>query len=380
MYRFRVKTGKGSYPVVVGRGAWRDLRKLLPAYSSVFVLTEKAIWNGWGKAFQDQTGLSPFSPKVMFIPGGEKSKSMAEAERVAGLLLKLGADRRSLLVLFGGGVVGDLGGFVASTYMRGIDCVQAPTTLVGQVDSAVGGKTAVNLGAMKNLVGTFFPPRAVLADPSVMASLSARIFRSGLYEVVKHAILAGPKACNRLERDLEGLEAADTAKLEGVVARSVTVKIDVVNRDERERSLRHVLNLGHTFGHALEEATSYQKFLHGEAVGWGLLAITLLAERLGYLKAEVSAPRGRKTRSAASDAERIRALVRGVGPLPPIGDVDSKKITGLLPQDKKTIGGEIHWVVPESIGKVGIVKGISLELAASVWKQLQQSAEVTNAE
>ncbi|HEV2379525.1 MAG TPA: 3-dehydroquinate synthase [Terriglobia bacterium] len=375
MHRFRVKTDRGSYPVVVGRGAWQDLQKLLPRYSSVFVLTEKAIWNRWGEAFQDETGLSTFAAKVLFIPGGEKSKSMAEAERTAGMLLTLGADRRSLLVLLGGGVVGDLGGFVASTYMRGIDCVQAPTTLVGQVDSAVGGKTAVNLGAMKNLVGTFSPPRLVLADPVVMSSLSVRIFRSGLYEVVKHAILAGPEAFGRLERDLEGLEPGDAAKIEGIVARSVKVKIDVVNRDERERSLRHVLNLGHTFGHALEEATNYRRFLHGEAVGWGLLAITLIAEHLGYMKAGTSGPRSRARGSAASVAERIRGLVRRIGPLPSIRDVEPTKIRRLLPQDKKTIGGEIHWVIPESIGKVRIVKGISLDEAESVWNELRLSDE-----
>lgn len=362
MHRFRVKTEQDIYPVVVGRGAWRKLRQVWPGYSSVFVLSEKAIWNRWQPAFDAETGLSRETSRVLFIPGGEKSKSMEEAERAAEMLLCHGADRRSLLVLFGGGVVGDLGGFVASTYMRGIDCVQVPTTVVGQVDSAVGGKTAVNLGAMKNLVGTFYPPRMVLADPQVLGSLGPRIFRSGLYEVVKHAILAGREAFARLERDLKGLEPEDTRKLEGVVARSVEVKIDVVNRDERERSLRQVLNLGHTFGHALEEATGYRRFLHGEAVAWGLLAITALAQRLSYMAAS-----GAKS----SEAERIRTMVRRIGPLPSIRDVPAKTIVQLLPQDKKAIGGEIHWVVPESIGKVRVVTGISLRDAEAVWKELQ---------
>jgi 3-dehydroquinate synthase len=362
MQRFRVKSEKGVYPVVVGRGAWRELRQALPGYSSVFVLTERPIWSRWSREFQEESGLAGVTPGMLFIPGGEKSKCMAQAERVAGLLLKARADRRSLLVLFGGGVVGDLGAFVASTYMRGIDCVQVPTTVVGQVDSAVGGKTAVNLGAMKNLVGTFYPPRMVLADPAVLSSLGPRIFRSGLYEVVKHGILAGPAAFSRLERDLAGLEAGDTERLEGIVARSVKVKIDVVNRDERERSLRHVLNLGHTFGHALEEATGYRRFLHGEAVGWGLLAIASLAQRLGYL-------------AGALDAERIRRLVRSIGPLPSIRNVTPKTIARLLPQDKKAVKGEIHWVMPESIGKVRIVTGIPLHEAESVWKELQSSDE-----
>jgi 3-dehydroquinate synthase len=330
--------------------------------------------------FLDETGLSDLAPRILFTAGGEKSKSMAEAERLAGLLLKHRADRRSLLVLFGGGVVGDLGGFVASTYMRGIDCVQAPTTLVGQVDSAVGGKTAVNLGAMKNLVGTFYPPLRVLADPTVLSSLGARVFRSGLYEVVKHAILAGPREFARLEQDLDGLEPGDTARLEGVVARSVKVKIDVVNRDEREQSLRHVLNLGHTFGHALEEATGYRRFLHGEAVGWGLLAITDLADRLGYVTSSNGSSaarpggRGAELRAhtpAGLDAHRVRNLLRSIGPLPSIRDVAPTTITRLLPQDKKAVGGQIHWVIPESIGKMRIVADISLREAESVWKDLQ---------
>ena len=387
MRRFRVKTEKGVYPVVVGRGAWRDLQRIAPRYSSVFVLTERVIWNRWGATFQDETGLSRLPARTLFIPGGERSKSMAQAERVAGMLLKLGADRRSLLVLFGGGVVGDLGGFVASTYMRGIDCVQVPTTLVGQVDSAVGGKTAVNLGSMKNLVGTFYPPRAVLADPLVLRSLDARIFRSGLYEVVKHAILDGSAAFGRLERELNGLEPGNTAKLEGIVARSVKVKIDVVNRDEREQTLRHLLNLGHTFGHALEEATGYRRFLHGEAVGWGLLAILLLAERLGDM-ARPRTPAGPRSgraaetgfaeggrRSGTSDAERIRRLVRRIGELAPIQDVPPKTITRLLPQDKKAVAGEIRWVIPEAIGKIRIVTGIPLSEAESVWAELQRNDE-----
>ncbi|HUI42657.1 MAG TPA: 3-dehydroquinate synthase [Terriglobia bacterium] len=362
MRRFVVTAERSRYPVVVGRGAWRELRKLVArGYSSVFILTERVIWRRWGETFSLEAGLegAPGAPQVITIPGGERSKSLAQAERVADALAKRGADRRSLLVLFGGGVIGDLGGFVASTYMRGIDAVQAPTTLVGQVDSAVGGKTAVNVGASKNLVGTFYPPRLVLAEPAVLGSLSQRIFRSGLYEVAKHAILAGPELFDRLERTLATLGPGDTAALETMVAKAVKVKVDVVNRDEREGGLRHVLNLGHTFGHALEAATGYRRFLHGEAVGWGLLAVALLAERLGHLTSRV-------------EAGRIRGLVRAIGPLPSIGGVAPAKIARLLPRDKKTVAGTIHWVMPERIGKVRIVTGVPLAAAEAAWRELQQ--------
>jgi 3-dehydroquinate synthase len=356
MQRFQVTAETGNYPVLIGRGAWRELRSTAAAgYSSVFVLTERGIWRRWGARLVREGGLR--RAQVLFVPSGEGSKSLAQVERVATSLAHRGADRGSLLVLFGGGVVGDLGGLVASTYMRGIDCIQVPTTLVGQVDSAIGGKNAVNLAAGKNLVGTFYPPRMVLADPGVLGTLPSRTFRSGLYEVAKHAILAGPPLFDRLERDLDSLQPRKAAALEGMLGRAAGVKIGVVNRDERETALRQVLNLGHTFGHALEAATGYRRFLHGECVGWGLLAITVLAERLGYLKA---------------DAQRIRGLVWRIGPLPTIQGVAARRIVDLLPHDKKAVGGEIHWVIPECIGKVRIVTGVPLSAAASAWRALQE--------
>jgi 3-dehydroquinate synthase len=365
MRRFLVNAEKSYYAVIVGRGAWREMCRLAsPAYSSVFVLTERAIWRRWGAAFCRDAGWAGLersaAPVVVMVPGGERSKSLAQAERVAAELSKRGADRRSLLVLFGGGVIGDLGGFAASTYMRGIDCVQVPTTVVGQVDSAIGGKTAVNVGEAKNLVGTFYPPRAVLAEPAVLGSLSPRVFRSGLYEVAKHGILAGGPLFESLERDLNSVGARDPAALESILGRAVKVKIDVVNRDEREAGLRQVLNLGHTFGHALEAATGYRRFLHGEAVAWGLLAVTLLAERWGRLR--------------PSHAARIRRLVRGIGPLPSIEGVSAAAILRMLPHDKKAVAGEIHWVIPERIGKVRIMSGVPMSAAGSAWRELLKGA------
>src|SRR5438034_2199568 len=282
MQRLRIGSQKSAYDVVVGRGAWRALRRFpLAHYSKVFVLTERRLWNRWADTFLRDGSLK--KPDGIFVPSGETSKTLKMVERVAAELLERGADRQALLIALGGGVVGDLGGFVASTYMRGIDCVQVPTTVVAQVDSAVGGKTAVNVGAMKNLVGTFYPPRLVLADPVVLTSLDDRAFRSGLYEVVKHAILDGPAFFLELEARFDSLRSSDPESLEPVLLQAVEVKVDVVSRDEREAGPRRVLNLGHTFGHALEEATTYRRFLHGEAVGWGLLGVARLGQRLGLL-------------------------------------------------------------------------------------------------
>jgi 3-dehydroquinate synthase len=357
MRRLRVSSQAFSYDVLVGCGAWRALRQFpLERYSSLFILTDRRLWGRWGKSFLREGRLRKARP--VFVPCGETSKSLRRVEEIAGQLLQYGADRQSLLLAFGGGVVGDLGGFVASTYMRGIGCVQVPTTLVAQVDSAIGGKTAVNIRAMKNLIGTFYPPRLVLAEPRVLASLGTRAFRSGLYEIVKHAILAGPGFFRQLEAKLDTLHASNAPALEPVLARAAQVKADVVSRDEREAGLRRILNLGHTFGHALEEATDYRRFMHGEAVGWGLLAVTRLAELLGVLK--------------AAESGCITRLVRRVGPLPSIRHLPVEKVLKLLPRDKKAIGGQIHWVLPERIGKVRIEKDVPLAAAAAAFRDLQR--------
>ncbi len=357
MRRLRVHAENCSYLVCVGRGAWRTLQDEA-AHSSVFLLTERGLWRRWGKALMRESGLR--GAQMIFVPEGEATKSLKRFEDVAAQLSERGADRRSLLVAFGGGVIGDLGGFVASTYMRGIDYVQVPTTVVAQVDSAIGGKTAVNIRSVKNLVGTFYPPRKVLSEPRVLSTLPPRIFRSGLYEVVKHAILCGGVFFKEMEAKLDDLQPGNAESLDAVFARAAAVKVDVVNRDEHEAGLRRVLNLGHTLGHALEEATAYRRFLHGEAVGWGLLGVRRLAERLGVLD--------------PTEGRRIADLVWRVGALPPIRDLPAERVLRLLPRDKKAIGGRIHWVLPERIGKIRITPDVPAQAVAAALRDLQRDS------
>ncbi len=354
MRKLRVKSSAGGYDVIVGRGAWQALRRM-KAYSSTFVLTEPGLWDRWGARFSRAGVLIGTRP--VLVPAGEGSKSLVWAGKVASELLERGADRRSLLIAFGGGVVGDLGGFVASTYMRGIDYVQAPTTILAQVDSSMGGKTAVNIGAMKNLVGTICAPRMVVSDPRVLASMTPRAFRSGLYEVVKHGILSGPGLFGWLEKIVPGLRATNAALLERLVLRAARVKVDVVSRDEREAALRHVLNLGHTFGHAIEEATGYRRFLHGEAVAWGLLLVTRLAELAGVLD--------------PATGKRISRLVRAVGPVPGLAGVRAERVLELLTRDKKAIGGKVLWILPERIGKVRVTSDVPAEAVARAFQEVQ---------
>ncbi len=355
MRRLRVKSSAGGYDVIVGRGAWRALRGLR-GYSSTFILTEPGLWKHWGRRFSRDAGLPGASP--LLVPAGESSKSLPWAGRVASELLERGADRRSMLIAFGGGVVGDLGGFVASTYMRGIDYVQAPTTILAQVDSSMGGKTAVNIRAMKNLVGTICAPRLVVSDPRVLASMTPRAFRSGLYEVVKHGILSGPGLFGWLEKILPGLRVSNAALLETLVVRAAQVKVDVVSRDEREAALRHVLNLGHTFGHAIEEATGYRRYLHGEAVAWGLLMVIRLAELAGRLD--------------PANGKRMARLVRAVGPLPAVAGVREERVLGLLTRDKKAVGGKVLWILPERIGKVCETSDVPREAVARAFREVQR--------
>jgi 3-dehydroquinate synthase len=357
MRHLNVKSRFFEYRVVTGCGAWRELRALdRSRYSTLFVLTERKLWRRWGGSFKLTSGLGRL-PEIL-VPPGEESKSLKMVERVVKELASRGADRSSLLIAFGGGVMGDLGGFVASVYMRGIDCIQVPTTVVAQVDSAIGGKTAVDVGAAKNLVGTFYPPRLVVAEPRALSSLDLRTFRSGFYEVVKHAFISGEPFCRFLEKWLSKLTLAHAAALEPVLARAAKVKVEVVNRDEREAGLRRVLNLGHTFGHAIEEATMYRRLLHGEGVGWGLLCSIRLAVLLGRL--------------SGAQAERMTELVRKVGRLPSIKDLRVRKILDLLPRDKKAVGGRIHWVIPERIGRIIVTPDVPLELAARAFSEVQR--------
>ena len=252
-------------------------------------------------------------------------------------LVRAGADRQATIVAVGGGVVGDVAGFTAATYLRGVRLVHIPTTLVAQVDSAVGGKTGVNLPEGKNLVGAFYPPKVVIADPTLLATLPHREYRSGLYEVIKYGAIADRELFGFLERRMSSLLRRDPAALGWVISRSIAIKARVVGEDEREGGLRQILNFGHTLGHALEAATNYRVFLHGEAIAWGMIAASMMALSLNRLP--------------LMDAFRIVRLVASVGPLPKVPAIPSARLRSILAGDKKSRGGRVLWVFPRKIGK-----------------------------
>jgi 3-dehydroquinate synthase len=337
-----VRTATARYPVWIGDGVLlhsaRRLASIRPDGSCVFVISSPRVWRAWGRDTLRGLARSGFHTEVLLFPDREDAKHIATVERLARELVRRGADRSALLVAVGGGVVGDVVGFLAATYLRGVEYVQVPTTLVGQIDSALGGKTGINLPEGKNLLGAFHHPRAVLADPCTLSTLPAREFRSGLYEAVKYGVIGDAALFRFLERRLADIMARNPRALRFVIERCARLKACVVARDEREQGLRQILNFGHTVGHALEALGGYRQLRHGEAVGWGMMVATLLAVRLGRLR--------------VTEGERILRLVHALGPLPAWPRVNEKRIYSLMLVDKKARAGELRFVLPRAVGQV----------------------------
>lgn len=360
----QVNTASARYPVHVGSGFLSTIGTRLKKFTGkngrrVFVVTSPAIWSLWGKQFlagfpKDQT------PTILFLAPGEQYKRLANVERLAAELSIAGADRSSLLIAFGGGIIGDAGGFLAAIYMRGIPYIQVPTTLLAQVDSSVGGKTGVNLSTGKNLIGSFHHPLAVFADVDVLKTLPPRELCAGLFESVKAGIIRDPSFFRFLETHRESVLACDSAALQRVVASSVAMKADVVGIDERESGLRMILNFGHTLGHAIEAVTGYKKLLHGEAIAWGMLAAVHLSRSRQVL--------------SEKDALRMEQLIRAYGPLPRF----RARVPQLLDaagRDKKNRAGTRRFVLTSDIGKAVVVEDvIDAELTSALEPILKEAA------
>jgi len=358
-----LKTPSAAYDITIASGL---LRRLAPRLSKLmkgkpfrpFIVTSPDIWGLWHKQV-----LASFKqpPTVLFLPSGETHKRLASVESLAQQLATAGADRDSLLIAFGGGVVGDVTGFLAAIYMRGIPYIQIPTTLLAQVDSSIGGKTGVNLVAGKNLVGSFNHPLAVLADTDLLATLPPAQLRAGLQESVKAGIIRDPKLFKYMEQNADAILSGDAKAIAHVVAASVRVKAYVVANDERESGLRMILNYGHTLGHAIEAATSYKQLLHGEAVGWGSIAAT----HLGLSRKLIT----------QAQSDRIIALILRYGPLSPF-KATAAKLVALTSGDKKNRSGTLSFILPTGIGTVQIVRDVTpaelLTAAESMFTQMRQ--------
>ena len=350
MPSFVVDTAQRKYPAIVARGALEHVGEHIPPRAGkIFVVTTQDVWQL--HCHRLAAGLAGRSHEILFFPGGEERKRLAAVETLAGEMAQRGGDRSSLVVAFGGGVINDVAGFLAAIFMRGVSVLQIPTTLLAQVDAAVGGKTGVDLECGKNLVGAFHQPVAVLIDPSVLTTLPEREYRAGLFEVLKCGVIRSPELFTLLAERHTGVLARQPEVVDRLISESVRIKAEVVSADERESGIRVILNFGHTIGHALEAETGYSRFLHGEAISFGMRAAVLLAGRTGHLP--------------AGDSRAILDALQLYGPIPPLDGVRAEALAVRALMDKKTLQGKIRWVLPVRIGEVEVVSGIDHALVCS---------------
>ncbi len=336
MLRVDVAAGSHKYPIYIEHGLTAQLGRLIesspgPA-SRQFFISSPLVWKLHGKA------MAKAVPKteVIVLPDGEKFKQLSTASRAYESLIKLEADRGAGIIAVGGGVIGDMAGFVAATYLRGVKLIQVPTTLLAQVDSAIGGKVGVNHVLGKNLIGAFHQPSLVAIDPALLETLPRREFRAGLYEVIKYGMTSSHDLFQRIDREIDAIFARKAEALVPIIGESCTIKATVVALDERESGPRRMLNFGHTAGHALEAVTKYKRFRHGEAIAYGML-----------VAAEIAVTRG-----VMPDADRqaLSKMIIKLGPLPPVGDLPTKEVMDAIRHDKKVVNGTLHYIFCTGIG------------------------------
>jgi len=342
--RIDVATPSRSYPVLVGAGLLSQLKHALDdtgCGSRRFVVSNQTVWGFWGDAVRQAL---PDAEAVM-VPDGERFKILSTVARIYDTLQRAGADRSAVLITVGGGVVSDMGGFAAATYMRGITLVHVPTTLLAQVDASVGGKVGVNLTGGKNLVGAFHQPSLVLTDPDLLQTLPRREFRAGVYEIIKYGVACSRDLFGQLQSGLGPISRRDADTLAPVIADCCRIKADIVGSDEREAGPRRVLNFGHTAAHALEALTRYRRFLHGEAVAYGMLVAAEVAVERHVMSAD--------------ERDALASLIAQLGPLPPLADLTAPAMIEQMRRDKKVQEGRLHMVLPAGLGAASIVDDVT---------------------
>jgi 3-dehydroquinate synthase len=332
--RIDVAAGPSGSTILVGEGVADRIGALLDEHrvgARRFVVSSPVVWRLHGAQIRRALGVEP-----ILIPDGERYKTLPTVARIYDALIRAGADRGSVLVAVGGGVVGDTAGFAAATFLRGVPLVHVPTTLLAQVDSAIGGKVGVNHPLGKNLIGAFHQPKLVTIDPLLLRTLPRREFRSGLYEIVKYGMIASRELFDLVARSTRELFARNPSVLAAAIVESCRIKARVVSSDERESGLRRVLNYGHTVGHALEAVTRYRRFRHGEAIAYGMLAAADLAVARGAL--------------AKTERQALARLITQLGPLPPVADLAISDVIEAIRRDKKVVDTTLHFVIAIEIG------------------------------
>lgn len=358
----RVELGERSYDIVVESGMLARVGEEIAAVCkgrAALVVTEPNIGALYVRDVTESLLRAGFQTFTAEVAGGEECKTLASAASLYERLLDIRMERTGVVVTLGGGIVGDLGGFVASTYLRGVDFVQIPTTLLAQVDASVGGKVGVNLPRGKNLVGSFYQPKRVLIDPDVLATLPERDFGSGLAELIKYGIIADRELFNFLRSRKEELRRLDRDVLESAITRACEIKADVVTRDERESGLRAILNYGHTVGHGIEAATGFVKYTHGETVAIGMVTAALISKAVGLT--------GQQTATDVADALAAVGL-----PIAPTPDVNPDDVIRAMRYDKKVAFGKLRFVLPKEIGEVEVTDVVTEDQVRRALKEQSQ--------
>ena len=346
MEKIFVNLGANSYEIFIGEGILNGVGAFIAGKFTpkALIVTQKKIFDAHGQPLTDGLAAQGIAYDVALIPDGETAKTLREAEKLFTRAIEFGLDRKSVVIAFGGGVVGDLGGFAAATYLRGVPLIQIPTTLLAQVDSSVGGKTAVNHALGKNLIGAFHQPRAVFIDLKCLATLPEREIKSGLGEVVKYGVISDEKFFTYLETNADKILGRDAEVMAHIVKRSCELKAQVVAADEREAGLRRILNFGHTLAHAVEEETHYEKYRHGEAVAIGMVGAARISCEL--------------KKTSAENVTRLENLLQRFKMLTRCAGLDADKLYRVTFRDKKTVGGLVNWVLMKNFGEVEICGGV----------------------
>jgi len=351
MQEIRVELGERSYNIMIGNGILKDIGGIIEKFefsNKLALISNPTVYDLYGKTVSESLKASGHDLIEVLLPDGEEYKSLASTEKIYESMLKAKLDRKSALIALGGGVIGDITGFAASTYMRGIDFIQIPTTLLAQVDSSVGGKTGVNHPLGKNMIGAFWQPRLVWVDTATLETLPRREFLSGLGEVIKYGVIWDEDFFAYLESNRDKILRLDKEALTHIIRRSCEIKSEVVSKDERESGLRAILNYGHTIGHAIETITGYKKYLHGEAVAIGMYMEARLSHQLGLIEKKAVA--------------KIKALIDSYElPSKMPDEIQINDLVEKMQIDKKTVGGKMHFVLPEKVGAVRIHSGITSE-------------------
>ena len=346
MLRIDVSAGTSRYPIYIEHGLTAQLGRLVeqakPGARQIFI-SSPLVWKLHGKALRR---AMPRTEPIL-LPDGERYKQLATVARAYESLIKLDADRGSGIIAVGGGVIGDMAGFIASSYLRGIGLIHVPTTLLAQVDSSIGGKVGVNHPLGKNLIGAFYHPAFVATDPVLLETLPRREFRAGLYEVIKYGMTSSRDLFDRVSRQIDAVFAKKPDVLVPMIGEACSIKAAVVSEDEREQGTRRMLNFGHTAGHAIEAVTKYRRFRHGEAVAYGMLAAAEIAVLRGLM--------------LDADRQALARIIMQLGPLPPVGDLSTREVLDAVKRDKKIVDGTLHYVLCTKIGSWTTVSDVTEE-------------------